>query len=190
MIDSETKTLWSHLLGRAMEGELKGTELETLPGVITSWKAWKTEFPKTTVLAMSRTAHDFVKAVHEEPERFVLGLRTLKESRAYPFTELQNQPVITDVFAGEKVVVFYDAEGTGGRAFKVRVGERSLHFDLKDGKRVDRETGSIWRLDGRCESGELEGQQLEEIPAIPSFARAWAAFYPETSTFGEEGSKE
>ena len=33
MVDQETGSLWSHLLGRAMSGPMKGTNLKTLPGL-------------------------------------------------------------------------------------------------------------------------------------------------------------
>ena len=35
ILDAETKSLWSHILGRAMQGPLEGETLEALPGLMT-----------------------------------------------------------------------------------------------------------------------------------------------------------
>ncbi len=187
MIDRETKSLWSHLLGKAMDGTLKGTTLETLPGVITTWKAWKEAQPKTSVLVMSRTAREFVKEFHEQPGRFVLGLRLLHRAKAYPFEALIAQPVINDTFGEDAVLLVYDPDGTGGRAFdrrvKVKNEDRTLQFERGKGKLTDRETRSVWSEEGRCVEGVLKGIELRELPAIPSFAKAWKQFYPETEIY-------
>ena len=179
MIDSQTESLWSHLLGRSMEGKLKGTELETLPGVIMTWKAWKEAHPKTSVLAMSRTDHVFVKAFHESPGRFVLGLRSVSSAKAYSFEVLRAEPAINDQFDKEPVLILYDTEGTGGRAFSRQLDDRILTFRQAGRGVVDHQTGSSWNLEGECLEGELKGNRLKEIPAIPSFAKAWAQFYPD-----------
>lgn len=187
MIDSETKTLWSHLLGRAMEGELKGTELQTLPSTMVDWKSWKTDHSDTTVLAMSRTSREFVKEFHEAPGRFVLGLRTLTEARAYTFDALRRQPVVNDAFNGEPIVIVYRPESAGGRAFVREVNSTTLQFKLSDaGELKDEKTNSSWNPEtGVCEAGQLKGQRLKEIPAIVSFGNVWKTFYPDGEFFRE-----
>ena len=188
MVDSETGSLWSHLLGKAMEGEMEGTVLETLPSTMVDWKTWKADHPETTVLALSRTSGDFIKEFHEDANRFVLGLRTLTEAKSYSFSVLQKQPVVNDEFDGEPVVIVFRPERAGGRAFVRKAGEQTLRFEAADdGTAIkDVETGSIWNPEtGACESGRLKGKQLEEIPAVVSFRKAWNVFYPESETFNE-----
>ena len=183
MIDKETESLWSHLLGESMRGELKGTMLETLPGTIMTWKAWKKAYPKTTVLALDRTAREFVKEFQEKPGRFVLGLRSIKSATAYPFEVLQEERVVNDAFEDEPVVVLFDRESTGGRAFSRRLEGKTLTFVWTKGAVVDEETGSVWTLHGSCEKGVYNGKRLTEIPAIPSFTKAWSQFYPKSTVY-------
>ena len=183
MVDKETESLWSHLLGEAMRGEFKGTILETLPGTIMTWAAWKKAYPKTTVLNLDRTAREFVKEFQETPGRFVLGLRSIKLAKAYPFETLQAERVVNDVFEEAPIVVLFDRESTGGRAFSRRLEERTLRFVWKKGAVVDEETGSVWTMEGTCEIGPLKGKRLKEIPAIPSFAKAWSQFYPKSMVY-------
>ena len=61
MQDLETKSLWSHLLGQAMSGQIKGAQLQQLPGDMVTWEAWRREHPDTTVLNMSRTHRAYTK---------------------------------------------------------------------------------------------------------------------------------
>jgi hypothetical protein len=59
----------------------------------------------------------------------------------------------------------------------------------------DRETGSVWNLRGEALTGELEGAQLQQLPAYSAYWFAWSSFWPGTSVwnaiegdgeFGEE----
>jgi len=188
MVDSETKSLWSHLLGKAMEGELKDTVLETLPSTMVDWKSWKTDHPDTTVLALSRTSREFLREFHEDAGRFVLGLRTLTTAKSYGFAVLQKEPVVNDEFDGEPVVVVFRPDSAGGRAFIRKVAGRTLAFESADqGKAFkDDVTGSVWNPEtGICESGRLKDQKLEDIPAIVSFRKAWDVFYPESESYAD-----
>lgn len=47
MVDNETGSLWLMLTGEAIEGELKGTELERIPSNYAFWFAWKDWHPST-----------------------------------------------------------------------------------------------------------------------------------------------
>ena len=137
--------------------------------------------------ALSRTTKPYLKEFHEEAGRFVLGLRTLTESKSYGFDALKRKPVINDEFDGKPVVVVFRPESAGGRAFVRQAKDQALNFKLTDdpNRMKDAETGSTWNLEtGKCESGNLEGSQLEEIPAVVSFRRVWEIFYPENERYG------
>jgi hypothetical protein len=51
MRDRQTRSLWQQATGEAYEGPLKGRRLEIYPFVVTTWKAWRTQNPKSLVLA-------------------------------------------------------------------------------------------------------------------------------------------
>lgn len=183
MIDQETRSLWSQLLGEAMRGPLKGESLEMLPSVMTDWRSWKTRYPRTTAVAMSRTATDYTRSMHVKNESsFLIGITDGKLSRAWLFADLQTGGVANDAFAGNSVVVVFDpSRGTAvlhGRS----VDGRELTFDLKDGKLIDRETGSEWDLiSGRAMTRPMKGKQLDPRPGIISYEHAWKTFYPKSS---------
>ena len=51
MVDEQTKSLWSQILGRAVVGERSGTILVPYPSTVASWTDWKTENPRGEVLS-------------------------------------------------------------------------------------------------------------------------------------------
>ena len=181
MEDIETGSLWSHHLGRAMEGELKGEELRTLPAVMLTWREWRELHPGTSVLAMSRTAKRFLKGVWEDPERFVYVLpgRPGQPAPALDLALLQKQGVVVVTIDGVPVLVTHAADGTGVQAFESRAAGRDLAFEAgPDGGLVDRQTRSRWnRSSGVCETGELKGRRLPSRFGMISFRAAWEAFH-------------
>ena len=55
MYDRETLTLWRQFTGKPAVGPLVGSdiELEVLPISVTTWGAWRTMHPDTTVLSIA-----------------------------------------------------------------------------------------------------------------------------------------
>ncbi len=51
MYDRQTETLWTHFDGRAVAGELTGTQLELLSAPVVSWADFRNEFPDGLVLS-------------------------------------------------------------------------------------------------------------------------------------------
>jgi len=185
MRDLETKTLWSHILGEAMQGELKGEKLKIIPSTIASWRSWKADHPETTVLALDRTARQFKTDFQKRPGTFVLGLAVRGKTKAYPFDVLKEQPVINDTFDEHPILITFDEKSTGARMYLRTIDNRTLTFEAaKDGTLTDKESHSTWNpATGRCTKGELNGQSLKPLPAIISFRKAWNTFHPDSETY-------
>lgn len=77
-------------------------------------------------------------------------------------------------------MVFCHATAQGAMAYRPTAGGTTLTFRVDDGKTVDEQTGSIWRVDGWATDGSLAGTSLEPIPdAYTAFWFAWRAFHPQ-----------
>ena len=50
MYDRETGSLWSQVIGPAVDGSFAGKKLTVLPALQTTWKRWVSEHPWTLVL--------------------------------------------------------------------------------------------------------------------------------------------
>ena len=179
MRDLETKSLWSHILGECMEGELKGKELELVPGVMMTWKEWLADHPGTTVLDMSPTAVRFDKELYEEGGEFVYGVKVRGRPKAYTFGYLEKNPVVQEEIAGVPVLVTYDPDSTSAVIFGA--GEMRFKPKLVDGQLIEEKTGSAFHpVSGTGTAGKLEGKQLEKLAGIVSYRRAWKSFYPKS----------
>ncbi len=185
MIDSETKSLWSHLLGLAKQGPLEGTRLETLPAIMTDWKTWKTRHPDTTVILLSRTTSEFRTEFYRDPTRFVIGYARGSYARAWSFADLQQRPVLNDSVSRQPLLVFFDAESSTPFLYSRQVAGRVLNFDFQDGKLVEQKTGTLWEpLTGKALEGPLSGEVLKPLPGVISFRKAWEIFHPESTYWG------
>jgi len=203
MYDRQTKSLWSQLLGKAVQGPLKGTELEFLPSFQTTWADWKARYPDTLALdigfggtfdpyesyyrsgatgVIGETIIDDRLYVKE----FVIGVEQNGEPAAYPFSVLNDQPVVNDIVGGVPVLVVFDKEFGSGVVFNRELGDQVLTFSGgADLVLTDDETGSTWDgLTGTATSGPLAGEILERVKSTRSFWFGWKDFYPDTRLYG------
>jgi len=181
MIDSETNSLWSHLLGRSMAGPSMDTQLKVLPGLMTDWKTWRQRHPDTTVLKLSRTSQGYLKEFYAEPARFVIGMSEGDKARSWSFDVLLQNPFVNDHFADRPILVTFDDQSSTAFVYNRRLAGDTLEFELKDGQLTDRQSGSQWNpATGQCENGPQAGQVLELIPAIVSYRHTWETFYPDS----------
>ena len=206
MFDRETNTLWSQLLGEAVEGPLKGTKLEFVPAIHMKWSEWKAQHPDTKALVKgysgsltsysryyaNNTAGVLGETVEDErlrTKQLVVGVAIHGDAVAYPFFSVgREETLINDEVGGEPVLVVLEMEGRSGIVFSRKTAEGEiLTFSVKEGLTfTDQETGSTW--DGWTGSGidgPLEGTQLERIRSTKSFWFGWKDFYPETRVYGE-----
>ena len=167
LYDRQSGSLWSQMLSLAISGPMRGTRLNLLPLVHTTWGEWRNEHPDTQVLSRSTgyqrdydrdpysgyidsTGIWFPVANRDSryhPKERVLGVEIGGRYKAYPFSELSRKPGSHfDNFAGKRLEVVYSQEGETARVF--------------------------------------DGQQ--EVAAIISFWFAWVAFHPDTEVYLSE----
>jgi hypothetical protein len=181
MMDQETKSLWSHILGECVKGKLKDTELVVLPSDMLTWEAWKKEHPDSTVLNMHRTSKNYTKAFYKDPKRFVVGFMGQYGPHHILFSKLQETPLINVDARGLPLLILSEPESTSVRLFIRRVGKRELTFEEAGEQLRDTQTKSLWdRRSGTAVEGELKGTKLEPHVGIISFTRAWKTFHSES----------
>ena len=190
MIDRETETLWSHLLGRGMRGPLIDTELKVVPSVMTDWKTWRTTHPETTVVKMSRTSQNYRRGLMQgEDSRILIGMTKGKQARAWRIQELRKVPTVNEVVFSDKdgsggipVIVAYDEERGTVVIYNRKVGDRTLTFHLEKGMLQDAETRSKWDLlTGVAKTGPLKGKRLSAEIGIVSLQDGWHDFHRKSS---------
>ena len=179
MVDEETQSLWSHILGRGMSGKHKGTRLKLLPSTLTDWESWREDYPLTTVLMMSRTGKEFQRDFYRDPSRFVLGVSRGNKAKAWPFDQLVRTPLLNDTFQTDPVVVYFEAASGAGYVYQRVANETTLTFQQQGDVIIDKATKSTWNLRrGEAIAGPLQGTKLKAVSSVPSFRKAWDIFHP------------
>ncbi len=211
MYDETTGSLWSQVLGKAVQGPRTGEALTLRPSTITTWSAWRADHPGTQVL-LPPPASDTVTGEERRdydanpydgydesvriglggrnpddrlhPKTTVIGVATDETARAYPRTALEEAGgVVNDTVGGLPVVV---AAADGSLvAYVRRAGGDSLEF----GRSGDVLTagGSRWGLvSGTALDGRHEGTTLERAnDRSEMFWFAWAEFFPDSDIYGQ-----
>lgn len=181
MLDKETKSLWSHILGKAMSGPLKGTQLEIIPAEMLTWEAWKSQYPESTVLNLRRTDDAYTADFYANPAKFVFGWLSAFGSYSVSFDVLLEHPILNLEIDGWSLLVTYDAESTGAHLFSRKVEDKELYF-VSSGENLmkDEQTGTVWNQNtGLALEGQLKGKSLGHQAAIVSYNWAWQFFYPD-----------
>jgi hypothetical protein len=206
MFDRQTDTLWSQLLGEAVEGPLKGAKLEFVPAVHTKWSEWKEQHPETLALVKgypgSYTSYSRYYANNSagvlgetviddrlRTKQQVIGVEINGDAVAYPFFAIgREETLVNDEVGDEPVLVVFDMDATSGIVFNRRTQDGEiLTFNVEDGLILtDEQTGSSWDgLTGSAIDGPLQGAQLDRIKSTKSFWFGWKDFYPDTRVYGE-----
>lgn len=180
MSDIETKTEWSHLLGRGMKGKLKGKTLEPIVTDMLTWGAWKKDHPQTTVTSLDRESENYTSEFYKDTDRFVFGFRADGKSWAISISDLVAKPVHCFRLGEESLVVTFDKAGTATRLFDANVDELTLEFvPLDDETMKDTNSGSRWSISrGEAIDGSMKGSKLKQRVGIMSFRKAWQNFHP------------
>ena len=205
MWDDRTGSVWSHLDGRAISGELAGGALEVLPLQTTTWAAWVADHPETTVIdidtgfqyrenvslsgaSLGRTFQDSLDGIDDRLplNELVLGVLVGQQSTAFRIDAIRDDvPMHSDV-DGVPVVILADAEGEPSLAYHRALTDGTvLDFERSDDGAVrDEQTGSRWTSSGLAVDGELAGVQLTFVTSFLSEWYGWAAFHPDTKIEG------
>jgi hypothetical protein len=147
MYDRQTETWWQQATGRAIVGELTGTQLEFLPSQLISWAQFSAAHPDGMVLSREtgyprsygRNPYPGYDEADSNPFLLddptlidgrlspkvrVLGVVIGEEASAYPFPSLAQHAVVNDEVGGEPmVVVWTDGAASGLGAPTVAGGD-------------------------------------------------------------------
>ncbi len=221
MYDCQTESWWQQFTGDAIVGEFAGTSLQHLNSQIASFADYSTSYPNGLVLSQAtgfrryygKTPYPGYDNVGGIPFLFkreidfrlpplerVLALKKNMVSTIYPFSYLENHPLINSTFADQKILVISQASMVStmdkkvikesnsmltAAAYDRRVANQELSFKLVNNQIVDEETNSVWNIFGKALEGELKGTKLEKVDSDVHFAFAWLAFYPNTKIITE-----
>ena len=213
MYDHQTRSLWSHITGEAIQGPLSGKQLKPLASMPQiAWKTWQMNYPETQVLsvptgdgrleslnrdgyadyhASQRTGVSGMKYTDNRlPNKsLVIGVQVPAEDgstqfRAYPLTHFTDTAIINDTLGKVSLLVFHDKMSFATAVFMRDVAGKARTFSPKDRHFAEDNAGTRWNLiTGEAVSGKDGGARLERLPAVNIYWFAWARYYPKTSIY-------
>ena len=187
MQDQATGSLWSQLLGRAMEGELDGQTLQARPSVLTQWKSWKEKHPLTTVMVLPPLSRFYESGCYQgRLGQYLIGVcQPGYPPKAWRFDQLTFEPIVNDFYADEPIVIAFQENTGTATIFHRRLNDQTLEFSSHSAGFTDAQTKSVWdALTGISLSGPLKGQQLTQATSIPSFSKSWDLFHNDSEYWG------
>lgn len=189
MVDKQTGTRWSHLLGKAMKGPLKGTRLQAIPCSMTTWSAWKREHPQTSVINLTKTSKRYTSEFYRRPGSFVFGwVHEGEQAYAAGLDVLLQQPLMNLMTEGAPVLLTFNPASTEANLFSRTIDKQTMTFErISESRMKDEATETVWNSQtGTALEGPLAGRQLKRLVGIMSYTRAWEIFHPENRMITEQ----
>lgn len=207
MYDRQTESEWPQILGRAIDGEMKGASLEEVPLVWTTWELWKERGPEDAPVLSTKTGYlrrygsdpygsysgsdrgyyenrDTLFPVQAESERLepkevVVGVKTGDTRHAIPKDAALSKGAWNLELGDQPVTAVADPAMETVWVFDRRLNGETLELRLDAGDSLVDGHGRTWNRKGLA----LEGSEGERLPAASFYEVmwfAWYAFYPET----------
>ena len=213
LYDTATGSLWSQLLGVAIDGQMRGRRLERYPVYWCRWGGVKTRYPNAQVLSRatghkrnygrdpygsylrSGSYYDDSRLVYQvQPQNNrlplkerILGLEIEGMYGALVVDAVRQAKVLNQAMGLHRVVGMYDEELDRVRVFDRRLPDGTLlEFQVFEGKYTDKTTRSQWNSDGECFYGRYRGTRLKPLLAMDAMWYAWYSFHPDTQVLGRE----
>ena len=215
MYDHQTRSLWSHITGEAIQGPLKGKRLKPLvctPQI--TWGTWRLNYPKTRVLSVPMRgemredlSQDVYADYHASQRAGVSGMEYTDDRlpnkslvigvqvpapdgtthfRAYPLAHFTETVIINETVGNIPLLIFHDKVSFATAVFTRNVAGDPRTFSVQDKHSVKDNTGTRWNLiTGEATTGKEKGTRLERLPAVNIYWFAWARYYPETTVYGQ-----
>ena len=98
MYDHQTRSLWSHITGEAIQGQLKGKKLKPLVSMPQiAWKTWNENYPNTKVLSVNFKGRMVESLSHDAYQRYHKSQDTGVSRTKYTDKRLPNKSLVIGV---------------------------------------------------------------------------------------------
>lgn len=220
MWDRQTESWWQQFTGEAMVGKLTGAELKEISSMLISLNDFFENYPSGKVLS-TETGHfkeygtnpytSYDNPENTKPFLFkdkvderlpamerIINIQIDEEYKIYPYSVIQKEHVINDVFSKEAIVLFFSSktisvldkasikeskEIGSVTVFFPQIDDKILTFKKSNSNFMDEQTASLWSITGKCIEGHYKGRTLRPIPHGNHFAFSWFAFYPDSEVY-------
>jgi hypothetical protein len=176
MYDRLTESWWQQFTGKAIVGEMMGTELEFLPSRLEAFSMFKKRYPKGKVLIASSTERPYGKNPY-------VGYDRSKFPMLYQGKYEGNLPPLARVVAVKNkawsMALLREKK-------KIVEGDLTLTWSKGQNSALDAQDISKGRDVGNVVVQRKTSQGYEDVVHVVTFAFAFKAFHPHSKIIGEE----
>ncbi|TMK86003.1 MAG: DUF3179 domain-containing protein [Actinobacteria bacterium] len=207
---------WNHHDGAGLDRAAVGRLLPWIPAYHMEWADWADLHPDTLVMApLEDPDHPDARHGHGREEMFaragmdplltativgdfdrrypenemVLGIEADGDRWAFPLREVHREGGVVHATVGPGRVVVLAGPRPDGFTMAAFVPESDgapVTLDRVDEGFVDRETSSLWTIEGRCVGGTSSGRALEPVRWAYLRWHSWVYPYRSTALFRSE----
>lgn len=197
MMDRQTSSLWSQIMGEALDGPMVGAKLELYPSEFMDFSAVLEKYPNAQFLKKDSKGDkgSYYKRYFDDPERIgifghtfeskdeglgtkdhALGLRLGRDAVALPIKNVTKPSAAKVDLMDKAVVVFYNPATKDASAYATSVENANK-------KKLNVEIDGSVTFEGKKLSADdfrkgIKG--FEPMPVMTTFWFAWKDFFPRT----------
>ncbi|MGI8950459.1 MAG: DUF3179 domain-containing (seleno)protein [Chitinophagaceae bacterium] len=201
--DVATKSWWRQETGTEITGPMKGTSLIEIPSAQMLLEDWLTLHPNSLILQpdsnykkqyadLKGYDEDTLKSSLEKRvsaswkmKSWVIGAKINGKEKAYDWNVLAKKKMIEDSFASTPLLLVVANNEKTFYVLNRTVDNNILNFiyDANDELLRDKQTNSVWNINGNCIDGKLKGKQLSFVQSYQEFWHSWQTFHPQTAIY-------
>lgn len=198
--DATTKSWWQQATGVAVAGPLKGAALKEFPSQQLTLGAWLRLHPSSLIMQPDSLYKkdyddlvDFDKGTLKsnlekrdsaswQNKSWVIGIQYEGVSKAYDWNALVKERILEDSVSGLPVLLVLEKDTATFHAWNRSIDSTVLNFEKSISNETfrDKNTGSVWNMDGTCIDGIFKGKMLRPVQAYQEFWHSWKTFHPNT----------
>ena len=204
--DRRTNSIWSQQALQSVNGLLRGTQINTINMVETTFKTWKKAYPNSMILN-GNTGFDRAYFIYPygdyitNDERLLYPIKTtdrrlpLKERvlgvvidgkvKAYRFNQSGvGMELLSDSFQNSELLVVRSSDDNFIVAFIKPSGSEFTLVENPWPAVIKDDENNFYDLMGRVISGPGTGSRLDQPVAFIGFWFSWESFYPDVEIYG------
>ncbi len=199
LMDRQTSSLWSQIMGEAIDGSMIGTTLEMIPSEFMNFSAVVEKYPQAKFLKKDAKGDQgsYYDRYFSDPDRIgifghtfesedmgakslALGLRLGRDAVALPVAEVTKAATAKVELMDKVALVFYDPATKAAFAYSIdaeNARKGKLAVEIDGSVKFNGKTYAV--ADFRNGADGLEG--FEPMPLITTYWFAWKSFFPRTT---------
>jgi len=210
VIEDETSgTWWYQATGEAAAGPNQGAKLKEISYEQSTLSAWLDKHPGSLILQPDThfidayndlRNYDRVQPVDKDSllknkdslvrKSWYVAVIVDKQPKAYNWRKLEKERVLNDNVGNTPLLIMLENDSLTFHAFNRHVDGKELNFKIgTDECLTDKETASVWDLDGLCIAGVQKGKRLAKVQAYQEYRHSWIHFHPTTLFWEGEAKK-